>query len=114
MGWFNHQLEIILPQQKSPLHFPPVSTRINHRSPFSFPLLAKARALQGLGRGGGFFERSVVEVDRTEVGDGVDGWLVGCRCGRTTPQRGFCNNRVCIPREPKTSFFGVITHILRA
>ena len=26
----------------------------------------QARALQGLGRGGGFFERSVVEVDRTE------------------------------------------------
>ena len=47
-------------------HFPPASNQ--PLGPATSVLLpGKARALQGLGRGGGFFERSVVEVDRTEV-----------------------------------------------
>ena len=82
MGWFNHQLEkkTSCPNKNHLSIFQPVSTPRSFPpfSHLSFPQpLAKARALQGLGRGGGFFERSVVEVDRTEVGHGVDGWLVG-------------------------------------
>lgn len=65
------------------------------KHPDSFePPFCKARALQGLGRGGGFFERSVVEVDRTEVGH------LGCRVdlpvvgGEPHPLRGgFCINQ---------------------
>ena len=104
--------KIILPQQKSPLHFLPVSTP--HQpvlcSPFSFPLAwprhvpCRAWVVVVVSLNVAWWRWI---VPRWATGWTVGWSLVGCRCWRTTPKvGGFCINRVCVAIRFPLSFLG--------